>query len=47
MRIREPGHVGGESAQLVLDTVRNFPISLDFAGQIVLYNTASGAAARR
>src|SRR5580693_8907362 len=45
MRKRKPGLVGGESAELILRTVREFPLSLDFAGRIVLHNTATGEAA--
>lgn len=40
-----PGFVGGEPAQEILDLVRSFPLSLDFAGQIVVHNTATGEAA--
>jgi hypothetical protein len=45
MRRRQPGLVGGEPADLILSTVRSFPLSLDYSGQIVLHNTARGEAA--
>lgn len=37
--------VGGESARLILDTIRSFPLSIRFDGRIEVENTASGAAA--
>jgi hypothetical protein len=45
MRKHVPGLVGGEPADLILKTVRSFPLSLDYSGRIVLHETATGAAA--
>jgi hypothetical protein len=47
MRKCVPGVVGGEPAELILQTVRSFPLSLDYAGRIVVHETAIGAAAER
>jgi hypothetical protein len=33
---------GGELAELVLDTIRSFPLSLDGVGDIVVHDTATG-----
>jgi hypothetical protein len=41
---REP-IVAGESARLIVDTIRSFPVSVDYAGEIVVHNTATGDAA--
>ena len=36
--------VDGESARLILDTLRSFPLSLGLRGEIVLEDTATGEA---
>lgn len=36
--------VEGESARLILDTLRSFPLSLGLRGEIVLHDTATGEA---
>lgn len=41
---REEPLVAGESARLILDTLRGFPLTVEGAGRVVLHDSATGEA---